>query len=352
MKSKIKNKIISAFKQETPNLKDEIIKKCEQQTQLTPKVVMESPVVNRKMRLIKRFVFAFSLVVLFATGLITGYFITRPSNPIIKAETYLYIDVNPSIEIALDENNVVLQCVALNEEAMLVTEGFNFEGVELNTALNALISSMYLKGFLDEVDNSMLVSVDIENNADKSAFLSYITTQINEVFTNSQMQCSIIAQSLSVSEDLKNRAKEQGISVGKMFLIDKMAEDMGSENNETIDILADMSIKELNIMYSSRPNNGEPPKGDVVSGNIGGVLKPNEVLNLVLEYMGKTLSAVQRYDVFARPTQRGDIRVIYAVILMVEGDEKVYEYEVDCITGEIFEDSFEGYPRIIDFPEN
>lgn len=352
MKSKIKNEIISAFKQETPNLKNEIIEKCEQQTQLTPEVIMETPVANHKIRLIKRSVFAFSLVLLFAIGLITGYFITRPNNPIIKAEAYVYLDVNPSIEIALDENNVVIKCVALNEEAFLVTDGLNFEGVELNTALNALISSMYLKGFLDEVDNSMLISVDLENKVDESAFLSYITMQVNEVFTNSQMQCSIIAQSLSVSEDLKKRAKEQGISVGKMFLIDKMAEDMGSENNETIDILADMSIKELNIMYSSRPNNGEPPKGDVVSGNIGGVLKPNEVLSLVVEYMGKSLSAVERYDVFARPTQRGDRRVIYAVILMVEGDEKVYEYEVDCVTGEIFEDGFEGYPRIIDVPEN
>ena len=69
------------------------------------------------------------------------------------------LDVNPSVELSVNRKNRVLEAEPLNEDAKAIMEDMNLKGVDLNVAVNAVIGSMVTHGYLDDLDNAILVTV-------------------------------------------------------------------------------------------------------------------------------------------------------------------------------------------------
>lgn len=358
MNRRLKNNIREAFARETPDRRAQIVAACESEGQLPAETPFPTepatPVVSRarRGRVIRQLVAAVLCLVLFGAGLFVGYLIpetvTAPTT-----ETRVYLDVNPSLELSLDIDNRVLSCTAANEDAKTVLQGLNLEGTELRTALSAIVGAMYVKGYLTTSDNSMLISVDTNDKSNASAFLSYITEQVNAVFADSDMTCSIIAQSVTADDALRNRAEKNGVSVGKMHLVDKMMERMDYLTEESLSDLSAMSIKDLNLMYSMNPKHENPEedgKDELLSGNVGGYLTRDDALAAVLAEIHIDTSAVERYEVYATPDHcDGGTHMMYFVTLRLKGNHTVYRYQVDCQTGEVSERRGEngwegGYP--------
>lgn len=346
MNRRLKKNIREAFARETPDRRAQIVAACEGEGQLPAETQLPTetakPAVSRarRGRVIRQLVAAVLCLVLFGAGLFVGYLIpetvTAPTT-----ETRVYLDVNPSLELSLDIDNRVLSCTAANEDAKTVLQGLNLEGTELRTALSAIVGAMYVKGYLTTSDNSMLISVDTSDKNNASAFLSYITEQVNAVFADSDMTCSIIAQSVTADDALRNRAEENGVSVGKMHLVDKMMERIDWLTEEKASDLSAMSIKDLNLMYSMNPKHEKPEedgKDELLSGNVGGYLTRDDALAAVLTEIHIDASAVERYEVYATPDHRdGGTHMMYFVTLRLKGNHAVYRYQVDCKTGEVSE---------------
>ena len=334
MSKNLKNRIKNAYENETPDLRDRVISACENETQIpAPSSVRTEVITARKhFALFRRLVAVASCLILFGVGLFVGRFLPD-TQPIAKAETCIYLDVNPSLELSLDQNNTVLSCTAANEDAEQILNGMELAGVELKTALNAIVGSMYVKGYLSSENNSILVSVDKNDTDNMNAFLTYITDQVNEVFTDSEMECAIIAQGVKADEELKRRAEENGISVGKMHLLDKMVESMDSLTEEDISQLSDMSIKDLNLLYSEKSDKKED--AELISGTIAGYMEKNDVLNVVLTELERAENEVEEYHIRVLPSKHEKITVVYSVRLKFKNDNTTYEYEVDCQTGEV-----------------
>ena len=322
----IENKIKEEFEQNTPDLKQSILSRCKNTPQIEPQK-KETPA------FLKRILVALVCLVVFVGGGILGYFIPAPINQA-KAETMVYLDVNPSIKIALDENNYVIECVPTNDDAIKVIDGMNLKNVELKTAINAIVGSMYIKGYLKSEDNSMLISVDTADEKNTNAFLEYITDKVNEVFSSSQMECAILAQAVSDTEELKRRAEEYGISIGKMHLIDKISQ--SSEDVFDFDSaqLSQMSIKDLNLMYSDKQHSRPPTDDEHFSGSVGGVITKEQAVQSVLlsEFVDLQVEWVKAFTV---PSVQHDRKVVFAVDVKVVGEDKVYKFEVDCESGQI-----------------
>ncbi|MGN1061449.1 MAG: PepSY domain-containing protein [Candidatus Coproplasma sp.] len=336
MAKDLKNTIKNAYESETPDLRENIICACQNQTQASD-FSSEQPAVAiaKKQPYLFRWIAAVaSCLILFAVGLLIGRILPK-SNPVAIAETCVYIDVNPSLELSLDEDNTVLTCTAANADAEIILNGMTLEGVKLKTALNAIVGSMYVNGYLTSDDNSMLISVDTNDTSNTSVFLSYITNQVNEVFANSEMECAIIAQGVKVDDDLKRRAEEQGVSVGKMHLLDKMVGSVNDLDENDIPELARMSIKDLNLIYSSKPEEDNKPKDEIISGSVPVGITADEALNAVLKEIGKTIDGVEEHHIFFLPSKLGESKTVYAVTLKFYGDNKIYKYEVDCHTKEV-----------------
>ncbi len=337
MAKDLKNKIKDAWISETPDFRESIIAACEKEEQvLAPAPVSFADNKRGIPILFRRLIAVAACVVTFGVGLLVGKGTPAPiPAPIAEAETHVYLDVNPSLELSLDKDNTVLSCDAANEDAESILNGMQLEGVELKTALNAIVGSMYVKGYLTESENSMLISVDTNDESKAEVFLTYITEQVNEVFADSEMECAIIAQEVSADSDLKRRAEEQGISVGKMHLLDKMVESMEDLTENDLSELVSMSIKDLNLIYSTKPNDGDKPNKEVISGSVSIGIATDGALNAVLAEIGKTADDVEEYRIFILPSIKGGVKAVYVVTLKLHGDDVTYRYEVDCQTGEV-----------------
>ena len=346
-KRDLKNKITSHYKAEAPNLRSKILASCQKEKQESADT-KEQEVHQADYRFLfnssfKRLAVAAVCLLLFVSGLSVGLLIPNNSDPdtIVptNAETFIYLDVNPSIELQVDAENKILECLAGNEDAEEILNNLNLAGVDMNTAITAIIGSMYINGFLVEDSNSILVSVDTKDESNINTLLTDISNKINTVIQKSGLECSIIAQSVTVTDEIKQRAEAKGISVGKMQLVDKMVnlmEDFGEDDTAS---LADMSIKELNLIYSTRPNkdgNDDPFDKDISTGSVGGFIKDNDALAMLLETIEVDASEVAWYEVKAKPTHRGEDRqMVYHISIRLNDDTKVYKFEIDCTTGQI-----------------
>ena len=69
------------------------------------------------------------------------------------------IEVNPQIELKVDSEGKVIRAVAKNKEAEQVLEGMELKNVSLDDAAYRIISSLAANGYLNDMNNSVLLSV-------------------------------------------------------------------------------------------------------------------------------------------------------------------------------------------------
>ncbi len=276
---------------------------------------------------------------IFFGGLFTGTLLPKnepPAGPL-PTQTVVYMDVNPSVELRLDENGRVLQCIAGNEDAKKLLSGLELVGVERDTALTAVLGSMYLNGYLDNDNNAVLISVD---GADGDTELGEITDKINEVFSDSGMSCSIIAQSLSVEDELSAQAQEYGVSPGKLYLAKKLVHALDSLDEADLSALAEMSVRELNLLYTT--SSGEAFDGDIVSGIIGGYMSKEDVVIAILQKIGQSSSLLEEYQAITDYEEfDGERKLVYIISMRFKYSDNFYSFTIDCESGELLETDFE-----------
>ena len=343
-RKELKSKILEAYTNETPDLRSKILESCENEEQ-EPIVVSEMKKESSKGKIKFNFIFKSAIavaacVIFFVAGLSTGLFKQNKSEiPMVDVENYIYIDVNPSIELQTDGKNTVLKCIAANEDAEIILEGLQLEGVEMNTALTAVVGAMFVNGYLGDESNSILISVDGKDDNITDDLLSKITSNINKTFEKSELECSIIAQSVKVNENLRKRAKKNDISVGKMHLVDKMVNGLEEYAQEDESILAGMSIKELNLIYDERPNKGseeDPFDEDISYGKVSGIVDKDDALKTILNSIGVDISAIDDCDIKVKlGNDDKKNKTVYKMNIKFKDDCNVYNYEVGCEKGEI-----------------
>ena len=316
MRKDLKEKIRNAFEEETPDRKRDVLTAIEGETQYPA-----LPEPKRRSFFLKGLAVAAGCLAFFCFGLLSGILVPEQKQTVAKADTFVYLDVNPSLELSLDKNDRVLSCTAANEDAETVLGEMELKGVELKTAVNAIVGSMYINGYLTAEDNSVLISVDVGKNRDEAEFLTYITAQVNEVFSKAEMQ-------------LVQRAKEKGVSVGKLHLVDKMIDGLEEFNEENVGELVEMSIKELNLLYSTGRGEADPPKDEVHSGKVNGYIDQAELLPAVLTEIGKTLDEVSDVKIRVSVSSGAEKKLVYIVTVRFK-DGAEQRFEVDCKTGEI-----------------
>ena len=339
-KRDLKKMISDAYREETPDLRCSIISAC-QAEQADQSGSRDARKVFRLEHrpsfggVFKRGAAIAACLAVFALGAFLGAMFRNGGAVGCGAETFVYLDVNPGVELHIDGEDRVVECIAGNEDAVTVLSGLELEGVDMNTALTAIVGSMYVNGYLTENSNSVLISVDTKAGDENASFFNDIMKKINAVFEKAAVECSIIAQRVTVDEDLKQRAQENGVSVGKMHLLEKMVDGAGAFSENAIKRLSSLSIRDLSLMYLQETSGDPEPMEDIVYGTVKLAVSSEEATNAVIAEMGKTLDDVECYRTFFLPSRNGESKVVYAVVLMLYDDPSVYKYEVDCQSGEV-----------------
>ena len=332
-KKQIKKLFNDSFEQKTPDFLSKIKEECKNTRQIDPSLFEEESKQKFALGLMfKRFAYGALACALFIGGIFVGGFSKEPEK--LKKEASLYLDVNPSIEIQLDGNNNVIECVAGNDDGIKILENIKLDGVEINTALYAIVGSMYTNGYLNSETNSILVSLESENT-NNTILLDEISKQIDNVFKeNENMDCSIIAQKVESDNELIEKANQHQVSIGKMKLVEKIVEKSKLYTEENIEELVKMSIHELNLIYKSLTSGGDD---EVISGKPGKFIENQEALNCILEYLNISESDVEKYeiDILYHHNENEERQMIYLVTIVFKGETTKNKYIVDCLTGEI-----------------
>lgn len=165
----------------------------------------------------KKTIFFLGIVLLISAGVYTTI---RKFNKTEKVElTYVTIDINPSIQLALNELEEVVEVLPLNDDGDILLSDLNLVGLSLESATNTVMDTATEIGYIDEFGENNEVSINVysENNEIKEVIGNKIRKKTQE-FLNNKKIFSTIKTSL-ITEELKVEAIKHEISTSKMLLV-------------------------------------------------------------------------------------------------------------------------------------
>ena len=327
----VKRWLNSAARKTAPDVLSSVLSRCEQEKGrnfvMTNAATSESP---RRKPGIRGLAIGIAACCLLLAGGIGGFFGYQNH---FAVDSVVGIDVNPSIRLEISRQDKVLSAEPLNGDASKILYGMDLEGTDLNVAANAIIGSMLRNGYLSDIANSILITVENGDEAKAAALQQQLVAEIDAILGSNNLEGSILSQTLSASDDLKAKAESYGISTGKASLIEGI---LAEHTQYTFDDLASLSIRELNILASA---------GDVwtveSTGTISteGYISETDAKNTALADAGVDASSV---TVQKLSLDWDDGRVVYDVEFY--DLQTTYEYEIDAVSGEIVKRETEQSP--------
>lgn len=240
---KINKSLKNAFDVITPNVLDNILEKTANNSadisHNSPEKVLEMP--KRKKTGLYTGLIAACLVLGFG---LNGFLSATGVDSIIS------IDVNPSIQINANKSDKIIEAIAINPDGQKVLAGMNLKNVDLNIGVNAILGSMVKNGYVSDV-NSILVSVQNDNNAKAQTLKTNITAEIDSTLASKNLNSVVYNQVVpeNHNRNLQKQASNSNISYGKAILINNI---MAKDSSLTFDSLAAMSIREISVLVAKK----------------------------------------------------------------------------------------------------
>ena len=236
------------------------------------------------------------------------------------------LDVNPSLNIVMDTSDKVIEVQPLNEDARTVIGDMDFAGANLDVTVNALIGSMLVNGYLDDMRNSILVSVENGDAAKAASLQAQVSTLISSAVGDGGFEASVLTQTVSATSESAAIAEQYGISEGKAELILKV---VAADPTLTVDSLANLSVNDISLIASSRglSNNTVTQTGTASDKGYIGIeaakaaayahagVSASDVLFVEVDFDSEHGVMVYEVEFYAGTTE--------------------YEYDINALTGEV-----------------
>ena len=319
MKNNIEKKVKEAFVNITPDSFDSVYSDCGGNNEKGNMVFMNQKSINVRLRSIISIAAALIIVL---SGII-GFRIYKVNYDVASTVS---LDVNPSIEIQVNEKNRVLDVVPMNEDGKTIIGEMDFRGNGLDVTVNALIGSMLKNGFISEISNSILVSVDSDDPEKSVSLREMLAAEIENLLSTSTFSGAVLTQGVTQTEELQKLAEEYGITLGKAQLINQI---ITQNTKYTFEDLASLTINELNLISETGNLNLEnvTSTGTASDKQYIGEAKAKEI---ALNHAGVDSASVANYE-WEMDYENGVMT--YEIEFYNGGYE--YDYELNAVTGEI-----------------
>ena len=236
------------------------------------------------------------------------------------------LDVNPSVELRVNKAERVLAAVAHNADAEIILTDMDLKYVDLDVAVNALIGSMVRNGYLNEIRNSILITVDSREAEGATHLQQRLSEEVDRTLAAYAVQGAVLSQTLAEDAHLKELAEQHGISQGKAALVDQLV-----RQNDTLDFagVAAMPINDINLLIGAKqtPLQGVESRGQASSAGTIGQQRAKEI---AFERAGASEADATWLNI---ELDYDDGRLVYEIDFVYGGTE--YETEIDATTGDI-----------------
>lgn len=324
----INEKIRTAVSHSVPDVFDSILSNLEEQKgQVIPMNSQPEKQPKRKNWIKRSGIIAAAVLALFVAG-IAGFNVYDQKT----VDSVISLDVNPSLEMKVNKNEKVLEVKPLNEDGQIIVGEMDFKNTDLEMAVNALIGSMLKNGYISEIKNSILISVENKDEARRASLQKKLTEEIDKLLRASSINGAIVSQAVTNDEQLKTLADEHAITSGKAQLVKQLVE---AEPKYQFEELARLSINELNLLVESR--HVELENASAV-GNVSdkAYIGKEMAVRVAFQHAGVNESAVRNLEV---EMDYDDGKMVYEVEFYALGME--YEYEIDAVSGVILTSEIE-----------
>lgn len=322
----LEQNIRTAMEHAAPDKIEQILASCRQTG--TNTVNMEERKRKRGYRKIWGAAGAAAAAVLLFSLVLSGMYLRGRNTelPSGMGESIILLDVNPSLSITVDAKEVVTKVNPLNEDGKIVLGEMKLEGANLDVALNALIGSMLQNGYLNELQNSILVSVENADAKQAAALQDKVRTSINTVMESGSVDGAVISQTVTADEDLQQLASQYGISLGKAAVI---KEAVAQDERLAFEDLVSMSITEIALLMDSK---NITPDSMVQTGTASdkAYIGKEKAVSIAYEAAGADAASIVKSKV----EFDSDHGVFVYEVEFNDGKMK-YDYDIDARTGEI-----------------
>ncbi len=231
----LNHKINQAFSKVTPDCLDSVLKDCKEEK---GEMIAMTNQTNRRQW--GKLIAVAASIVLLITGV--GFYGNYHLNH--TAVSTVSLDVNPAIEMKLNKKERVLNVIPLNEDGEKIIGDMDFKNSDLDVAVNALVGSMLKNGYLSDISNSILVSVDGADAQKSAAIQQELSAEIDSFMKSQGMDVAIVSQIVD-NHAAETIAEKFGLSLGKAQFIEKL---VAANPRYTVEALAGMTFNELNVL--------------------------------------------------------------------------------------------------------
>ena len=314
----IEAKVNRAFSSIVPDVEDKILAQCEaRKNEVIP---------FDKKRLPRRAIVAIASLAA-SLAILIGAFSFHAYEVTYAIASTISLDVNPSIEIRVNSKGNVIEVSPRNKDAQIIIGDMDFKGSSLEVTLNALIGSMLRNGYLNEIANSILVSVDGKDSENNDVITEKVLAEIETVLAEQEFNAAVLAQQINASADVRRLAKSQDISVGKAQLVSEIAE---QSDEYTVEALCDLTITELKLLSESE-NVTLDNVSSTGEASTKAYIEESVAKETALTHAGITDSTL--VTDLSSSFDYEDGRVVYDITFI--HDEMIYFYSIDAVSGEL-----------------
>lgn len=238
------------------------------------------------------------------------------------------LDVNPSVEIAVDKSETVVDVTADNKDGESIINGKDFKGDSLSDTVETLVNRMVDEDYISNLKNSVLVSVASENGEFGKQLEKKMSDSIFELLGSKNIEGAVLSQTITQADDeLVSFAKMYNISIGRALMIMDIME---AEPHYTFESLASLSVNDLCLTRQTveMMNNRISINGKSKSHYI----TVEKAVEAALE--GESRQDVSDIKVMLEDWQGGEAPVRYHVTYTA-ADGELKSYYINPVSGEI-----------------
>lgn len=167
--------------------------------------------VKRRFAYLKPLLVAASLVIMLAAaGMYRNWL-----SPAVAA--YVSLDINPSVELALDKNSIVRGAEGLEPEGDKLLSGVKVEGLPLGTAVDKLLEAAINEKYIsEEKDNIILTTVTVKPDQKQTVSKDKLVKAIEAPLQKANIKAQVVVG--NVSPEIRDGARQKQMSTGRYLM--------------------------------------------------------------------------------------------------------------------------------------
>ena len=231
---KMEQRLAAALEKTAPDDVSGVLSRCE---------ARKGTVINMKTKKATKRSWTSLIAACLAVMLLGGGLFYQRANAVASVVS---LDVNPSIELKVNQSEKILACTPLNEDAKAIladmSNGADLKGAKLDVAVNAIVGSLVRNGYLDSISSAIMISVEDKDTARAEKLQRELTSAVDGVLQTSEAKASVLTQTLTQDAAREQQARENNISTGKAALVNRV---LAINPALKFDALAKLSVEEL-----------------------------------------------------------------------------------------------------------